>query len=47
MFIYNMIICRIKGHNTDPMILDYDPYTGQEYLFCVRCNAYLPVHNLD
>lgn len=43
----NRLLCRIQGHNIDDHILDYDPYTGQEYLYCVSCKAHLPVHNLD
>ena len=47
MNLINILICNLYKHKIDKNILDYDPYTGQEYLYCVRCKAHLPVHNLD
>ena len=43
----NKTICKIKGHNTLSQIMGYDPYRKEEYLYCTRCKAHLPVYNLD
>ena len=48
----NILICKIKNHklfmlNKYYVDVQYDQYTGQEYVYCVRCKAYLPTYNLD
>ncbi len=48
----NILICKLRGHKLfmlDDNYLDiqYDQYTGQGYVYCVRCKAYLPTDNLD
>jgi hypothetical protein len=43
----NRILCKIQGHEIDPERMEQCEYTGQEYVYCVSCNSFLPVHNLD
>lgn len=48
----NITICKIKNHKLfmlDEYTVDtqQDEYTGQEYVYCVRCKAYLPLYKLD
>ena len=44
---WNRFMCWINEHKLNPWIASYDPYTGQDYVYCVRCKAYVPMHNLD
>ena len=48
----NILICKVIDHKLfmlDEYYVDVqqDEITGQEYVYCVRCKAYLPLHNLD
>jgi hypothetical protein len=48
----NIILCKILDHKLfmlDEYYVDVqqDEYTGQQYVYCVRCKAYLPIYHLD
>ena len=45
--LWNRILCWIEGHTLNGWMLHHDPYTGQDYVYCVRCKAYVPMHKFD
>ena len=48
----NIILCKIKNHKLfmlDEFNVDvqHNEFNGQDYVYCVRCKAYLPLYELD
>jgi hypothetical protein len=43
----NRLICYIQGHTISTLIAEHNHYTGQDYLYCLRCKAYLPTQEIE
>lgn len=33
--------------DNDNLDIQYNQYTGQEYVYCMSCKAYIPLNNID